>query len=97
MPTYEYACRQCGLHVDVVQTISDEPLTTCGACGGELRKVFHPAGVLFKGSGFYATDNRKGSKPAESKPESKPESKQESKQAESTESKPSTTPKEKSA
>jgi putative FmdB family regulatory protein len=58
MPTYEYACRQCGHRVEVVQSLSDEPLKTCGVCGGELRKVFHPAGVLFKGSGFYSTDNR---------------------------------------
>jgi putative FmdB family regulatory protein len=58
MPTYEYACRRCGHRVEVVQSLSDPPLTTCGVCGGELRKVFHPAGVLFKGSGFYSTDNR---------------------------------------
>jgi putative FmdB family regulatory protein len=58
MPTYEYACRQCGHRVEVVQSLSDEPLKTCGVCGGELRKVFHPAGVLFRGSGFYSTDNR---------------------------------------
>ena len=64
MPTYEYACRQCGHRVEVVQSLSDEPLKTCGVCGGELRKVFHPAGVLFKGSGFYSTDNR--AKPKES-------------------------------
>jgi putative FmdB family regulatory protein len=58
MPTYEYACIDCGTHVEVFQRISDEPLTICGACGGRLRKVFHPAGILFKGSGFYRTDNR---------------------------------------
>ena len=58
MPTYEYVCKQCGHRVEVVQSLSEEPLKTCGVCGGELRKVFHPAGVLFKGSGFYSTDNR---------------------------------------
>ena len=58
MPTYEYACLSCGTHVDVVQRFDDEPLTECGLCGGRLRKVFHPAGILFKGSGFYATDSR---------------------------------------
>jgi len=58
MPTYEYACTQCGQHVEVFQRLSDEPLSTCGVCGGLLRKVFHPAGILFKGSGFYSTDNR---------------------------------------
>lgn len=64
MPTYEYACVDCGRHLEVVQSFGDDPLAVCGACGGRLRKVFHPAGILFKGSGFYSTDNRKGSKPA---------------------------------
>jgi putative FmdB family regulatory protein len=58
MPTYEYACTQCEQHVEVFQRLSEDPLTTCGVCGGPLRKVFHPAGIVFKGSGFYATDNR---------------------------------------
>jgi putative FmdB family regulatory protein len=61
MPTYEYACRQCGRHIEVVQRISDEPLSECPHCGGQLRKVFHPAGILLKGSGFYKTDNRQKS------------------------------------
>ena len=60
MPTYEYACRSCGTHVEVYQRFSDPSLTECGVCGGPLRKVFHPAGILFKGSGFYATDSRRG-------------------------------------
>jgi putative FmdB family regulatory protein len=58
VPTYEYACSSCGTHVEVFQRFNDEPLTKCGVCGGALRKVFHPAGILFKGSGFYATDSR---------------------------------------
>jgi putative FmdB family regulatory protein len=58
MPTYEYACLSCGTHVEVFQRFSEEALTVCGVCGGPLRKVFHPAGILFKGSGFYATDSR---------------------------------------
>ena len=58
MPTYEYECTACGQHVEVFQRITEDPLTTCGACGGPLRKVFHPAGIVFKGSGFYATDHR---------------------------------------
>jgi putative FmdB family regulatory protein len=58
MPTYEYACQSCGTHVEVYQRFNDDPLTECGVCGGPLRKVFHPAGILFKGSGFYATDSR---------------------------------------
>ena len=60
MPTYEYACTQCGQRVEVVQSFSDAPLETCDKCGGRLRRVFHPVGVLFKGSGFYSTDARGG-------------------------------------
>ena len=63
MPTYEYACRECGEHVEVVQSFRDDPLTTCGICGGQLRKVFSAAGIVFKGSGYYVTDSRK--KPAD--------------------------------
>jgi putative FmdB family regulatory protein len=62
MPTYEYECTSCGQHIEVFQRISEDPLTTCGVCGGKLRKVFHPAGIVFKGSGFYATDSRSASK-----------------------------------
>jgi putative FmdB family regulatory protein len=58
MPTYEYACTSCGNRFEIFQRIDDEPLTVCDACGGALRKVFHPAGIVFKGSGFYATDSR---------------------------------------
>src|SRR5438093_7514853 len=61
MPTYEYACTDCGQHVEVVKRISDEPHTVCGNCGGRLRRVFHPAGILLKGSGFYKTDSRAAS------------------------------------
>ena len=58
MPTYEYACTECGARTEVVQSISDAPLTTCPVCGGALRKVFSPVGIVFKGSGFYRTDSR---------------------------------------
>jgi putative FmdB family regulatory protein len=58
MPTYEYACTECGDRTEVVQSISDEPMTTCTVCGGALRKVFSPVGIVFKGSGFYRTDSR---------------------------------------
>jgi len=58
MPTYEYACTECGQHLEVVQSMSDAPLTTCAVCGGRLRKVFAPIGIVFKGSGFYRTDSR---------------------------------------
>ena len=58
MPTYEYRCSDCGTLFEVIQRIDDDPLTVCENCGGKLRKVFHPAGIVFKGSGFYATDSR---------------------------------------
>jgi putative FmdB family regulatory protein len=58
MPTYEYACTECGDRTEVIQSISDAPLTTCTVCGGTLRKVFSPVGIVFKGSGFYRTDSR---------------------------------------
>jgi putative FmdB family regulatory protein len=61
MPTYEYACRDCGSHLEVVQSFSDDPLTECPHCGGQLRKVFGSIGITFKGSGFYKTDSRSGS------------------------------------
>ena len=62
MPTYEYACEACGEHTEVQARLTDPPLDTCPTCGGKVRKVFHPAGIVFKGSGFYATDSRKGTK-----------------------------------
>jgi putative FmdB family regulatory protein len=65
MPTYEYACTSCGEHVEVVQSFRDDPLTTCPACGGALRKVFGSIGVVFKGSGFYKTDSRTSAKKGE--------------------------------
>jgi putative FmdB family regulatory protein len=61
VPTYQYACTECGDQLEVVQRFSDDPLAVCGACGGKLRKVFSPVGIVFKGSGFYRTDSRSGS------------------------------------
>ena len=58
MPTYEYACTECGERTEVVQSISDPPLATCPVCGGAVRRVFSPVGIVFKGSGFYRTDSR---------------------------------------
>ncbi len=58
MPTYEYACKACGEHLEVVQSFKDNALTECPACRGPLRKVFGNIGVAFKGSGFYKTDSR---------------------------------------
>lgn len=58
MPTYQYACTECGEQSEVIQKFTDDPLTVCSACGGRLRKVFSPVGIVFKGSGFYRTDSR---------------------------------------
>ncbi len=62
MPTYEYRCKSCGEHLEVVQSFKDDPLTECPACGGDLRKVFGSIGIAFKGSGFYKTDSRSAAK-----------------------------------
>ena len=64
MPTYQYNCTECGVQVEAVQKFSDEPLSVCASCGGRLRKVFSPVGIVFKGSGFYRTDSRNGSSSA---------------------------------
>jgi putative FmdB family regulatory protein len=58
VPTYEYRCKDCGEHLEVVQSFTDDALTTCPACQGTLRKVFGSIGITFKGSGFYKTDSR---------------------------------------
>jgi len=58
VPTYEYACAECGERLEAVQKFSDDPLTECPACGGRIRKLFSPVGIVFKGSGFYRTDSR---------------------------------------
>jgi putative FmdB family regulatory protein len=58
VPTYQYACTECGGQFEAVQKFSDDPLTVHDACGGRLRKVFSPVGIVFKGSGFYRTDSR---------------------------------------
>lgn len=60
MPTYTYACTDCDEQIEVVQSFTADPLTECPHCHGRLRKVFHPVGVVFKGSGFYRTDSRSG-------------------------------------
>jgi putative FmdB family regulatory protein len=61
VPTYQYTCTDCGDQLEAVQKFTDEPLSMCSACGGRLRKVFSPVGIVFKGSGFYRTDSRNGS------------------------------------
>ena len=58
MPTYQYACTECGSALEAQQSFTDEPLSTCPECSGRLRKVFSAVGVVFKGSGFYRNDSR---------------------------------------
>jgi putative FmdB family regulatory protein len=62
VPTYSYACTECGNRFDVVQAFTDDALTTCEQCSGRLRKLFNSVGVVFKGSGFYRTDSRESTK-----------------------------------
>lgn len=90
MPTYTYACTACDHAFDVRQSFSDDPLTDCPECaegGGRLRKVIHPVGISFKGSGFYKTDSRASSKSTSSSTDTKSESKSESKLESTSESK----------
>jgi putative FmdB family regulatory protein len=62
VPTYSYACTECGDRFDAVQAFSDSALSTCSKCNGRLRKLFGNVGVVFKGSGFYRTDSRESGK-----------------------------------
>jgi putative FmdB family regulatory protein len=78
MPTYQYRCADCGDDLEAVQRFTDDALTECPTCGGSLRKRFSAVGIVFKGSGFYATDNRtKGARSASATKEAKGESKSE--------------------
>jgi len=60
MPIYSYKCTKCDHHFEVRQRFSDDPLTECPVCGSPVRKVITPVGIVFKGSGFYVTDNKNG-------------------------------------
>ena len=82
MPTYQYACTECGHQFETVQSFSEDALTDCPQCTGRLRKVFNAVGIVFKGSGFYRTDSRKSassgsstSSSGETKSESKSDTK----------------------
>lgn len=66
MPTYEYLCKSCGERFEKAQSFSARPLRTHAACGGEVQKIFHASGVVFKGPGFYATDSRPARSASES-------------------------------
>lgn len=59
MPIYEYECNACRVRFERSQKVHDAPVETCPECAGATRRIFHPVGIIFKGSGFYVTDNRK--------------------------------------
>jgi putative FmdB family regulatory protein len=76
MPTYQYLCTECGHEFEVVQSFSDDAISTCEKCQGAVRKVYNSVGIVFKGSGFYKTDSRSSSTSSTSvKSETKSESK----------------------
>jgi putative FmdB family regulatory protein len=89
MPLYEYACKECGIRFERTQSFNDAPLTVCPECEGEVHRVIGATGVIFKGSGFYVTDNRKSSSGSSHRSSSKGEGKGES--ATSAESAPAAT------
>ena len=62
MPIYEYACTSCGERTEAKQGFDDPPLEVCPVCGGKLRKLYSPVGIVFKGTGFYSTDGKKPAK-----------------------------------
>lgn len=64
MPLYEYECRKCGVRFERRQSFSEEPVRTCPECGGQVQRLVQPVGIVFKGSGFYVTDNRTSSSTA---------------------------------
>jgi len=71
MPIYLYECDSCGLRFEKMQRMTEEPLTGCPECDGQVRRIIQPVGIIFKGSGFYVTDNRKGSSPTLAPPKEK--------------------------
>jgi putative FmdB family regulatory protein len=91
VPTYQYACTECGHAFEQVQRFSDDALTVCPQCEGRLRKVFNAVGVVFKGSGFYRTDSRSGGSAtdgAAAKSDTKTDTKTDAAPAAKTEAKP---------
>ena len=71
MPTYQYKCKSCENRFETVQKITDAPLTDCPECNGTIQRVLFPAGVVFKGSGWYVTDYRNTSEKAKYESETK--------------------------
>ncbi len=88
MPIYEYACTSCGERTEAKQSFDDPPLEDCPHCGGKLRKLFSPVGIVFKGSGFYSTDAKSTAKSASTSDKTDTSSKTESSSPAKAESKP---------
>src|SRR5215471_8361561 len=97
MPIYGYRCTECGHELEVLQSMSAEPLKVCPECGGALRKLLYPVGVQFKGSGFYTTDYRNGGGAKSKSDGGSSSDSNESKESSSSESKASGTSSEKKA
>lgn len=89
MPKYQYQCKDCGEALEVQQSFTDDALTVCPNCGGNLRKVFNAVGVVFKGSGFYRNDSRSTSSSTDS---AKPASTEKSASTTSSDSSSSSSP-----
>ena len=82
MPLYEYQCEDCGVRFERLQRMNDEPVTVCPECGGEVHRLIQPVGIIFRGSGFYVTDNR--AKSSTSKPSSTKKQSEKPKESKST-------------
>jgi len=93
MPTYGYRCRSCGHEFEILQRMSDPPLTTCPKCAGELYKLMYAAGVIFKGSGYYSTDYKSAAKESDKGSESAASNGSGTSSEGSGDSKPATEPK----
>jgi putative FmdB family regulatory protein len=88
VPKYQYQCKDCGEALEVQQSFTEDALTVCPNCGGDLRKVFNAVGVVFKGSGFYRNDSRSSSSSSDT---AKPAAKESSTSSSSSDSSSSTT------
>lgn len=91
MPTYQYRCTECGSELEAVQKFTDPALSVCPECQGELRKVFSAVGVVFKGSGFYATDSRSAKSSSKSSTSAEPSKTLEKRKSTAVEKKTTTT------
>jgi putative FmdB family regulatory protein len=88
MPLYEYECEDCGVRFECRQPITAEPLEDCPECGGDVHRLIHPVGIIFKGKGFYVTDNRSKAKSSTAVPKTRDETKSASSSSSPEESKP---------